>query len=373
LFTTSFYGRVSFDQYGRIAAENNLVSQYRTDRKLQIVAPISAAQMDLIYPAPDFVERTFDPQLMAESADKAILVITILGQAYMLILFILVLKHWNSPSIRSSTRSFCLIIVIGGAVLLSSNYASTSYQNDSSCLAQVWLLSIGFQLLFLPLFLKTYRVFKIFYEATKLQVKVITTENLVVSLTIAILMEIAYLLIWTFSTTINAEVLVSDTLRPASNTLYCSINLGFTWASISVKALSLLAGCYLTFRSRNLPRDFNESRYIGMSIYNMAALGAILIPILSSSSIDSTTRFVIRCFIIVLVVCSIESILLIPKFLFTSTLASTFTGAKSTGVTTMSHNQSEGALSAVSVTSNLSENHSAISHGKPNGEAANRI
>ena len=69
----------------------------------------------------------------------------------------LLLVHRQHTIIVAATPSFCLLINIGALLMLTSNYFHTTVASDPHCAAQIWLLTMGFTLLFAPLFLKTFR------------------------------------------------------------------------------------------------------------------------------------------------------------------------------------------------------------------------
>jgi len=108
---------------------------------------------------------------------------------------------------------------------------------------------------------------------------------------------------------------VQDALRPSENLTHCSTSLALTWISVGYKALFILCCSVLAFLCRNLPAAFNETRVIANCMYNIVVVGIVLIPILSSTNVDSNTQFWVRSLCILGVNVAIQSIFLIPKLL----------------------------------------------------------
>jgi len=127
--------------------------------------------------------------------------------------------------------------------------------------------------------------------------------------------ETIYLLGWTEGYGISENTLVVDPLRPSENITHCSTSIVLTWISVGYKTALVILGGGLAFLCRNLPAAFNESKYIAICMYNFMMIGIVLVPILSSNSIDDNTKEYIRSFCILALNISIHSVLLLPKLL----------------------------------------------------------
>ncbi len=368
LYQPSPFGLLSYEIFGSWAPTNVLMIQWDYQQSdntpiWNIVAPVESQNQKLVYPMPTFDERIYvEPSTSYPSSeDRVITALTTICILYLLIVGILLFTSRESKIMKASTWSFCLLIVLGSIVMLSANYAWASFQTNSSCAAHVWLVSLGFHLIFAPLFMKTYRLFKIF-EARILQVKVVTSEQLWAGVGVAILIEISFLIAWLLSSGMDVIMIVPDPLRPSLNETSCNLSNTWTWVSFGLKSAILLVGCVFAMLSRNLPPMFNETKLIANSMYLVVLAVIIVIPILASNSIDQKTRALVRGFAIMLVTVGTTSILMLPKLedkfkLFESVQKSSFVTSR-----TWDTKSSGGASSRDQEKLNTSENNtSAVS------------
>jgi len=115
-----------------------------------------------VFPYPRWDERVFQPVFYSTPAERVILALTALYILLLLMLLVLVLLNVRAPVIRAATPSFCVVSICGAACMLASNFFATYVVTAARCAAQVWLLTLGFTLLFTALFVKTFRIWRIF-------------------------------------------------------------------------------------------------------------------------------------------------------------------------------------------------------------------
>ena len=88
------------------------------------------------------------------------------------ILLAVVIKSWRLHVIRAETPSFCVVIILGGIFMLISNYFNTLVVNDAHC-GRISVVSHSwFTLTFAALFIKTFRVYRIYGRKTLRVVRV---------------------------------------------------------------------------------------------------------------------------------------------------------------------------------------------------------
>lgn len=152
------YNQVQFDRYGRTAPVNEVLVQYtNVAGGTQLLAPVNIG-VPAVYPLPTWKERVYAPEWYAQADEKILVAINSVCIALALVLAVLVLVHYRTPVIRAATPSFCLVIILGGVIMMTSNYFNTLVVNDAHCAAQVWLLTIGFSTIYGALFIKTFRI-----------------------------------------------------------------------------------------------------------------------------------------------------------------------------------------------------------------------
>ena len=60
--------------------------------------------------------------------------------------------------------------------------------------------------------------------------------------------------------------------------IYCQFNNGFI-ASCSYNLLIIITCCYYAFKTRKVPSNYNESKFIGISIYSTLLVSLAAIPV----------------------------------------------------------------------------------------------
>ncbi len=77
-------------------------------------------------------------------------------------LFAFMIRQRGTTVFRSASVPSMSLILCGLALLFAGSLALVSTPSTSSCAAVMWLGSLGFTLTFAPLFMKTWRIYRIF-------------------------------------------------------------------------------------------------------------------------------------------------------------------------------------------------------------------
>jgi hypothetical protein len=170
--------------------------------------------------------------------------------------------------------------------------------SDTSCAGGWWLVNIGFFLTFGPLFAKCWRIYKIFMRKEMTVVK-LTDLNLFARLGVMLAIELILLGAMHQVDPVKARVVVQSAL-PRDQTIYfCApSSVGFAAAIGSWKGLMLLFGAMMSFSTRSVSENFNESKPIAFSIYNVLFTCCIIIPIALLQQGDGRTLYLLAMFTI---------------------------------------------------------------------------
>jgi hypothetical protein len=134
-----------------------------------------------------------------------------------------------------------------------------------------------------------------------------------------LIIELILLIIWHSVAPFQSYTVIPDPIRPAFNYDACYYNQAsqtMFYISLSFKIATLLCGCILIFKARNVPSDFNETQYLILTIYSVAFSSAILIPVVATDALNHTNCFIVRSFGIMCAVLIGGLTLIVPK-LFT--------------------------------------------------------
>jgi predicted outer membrane repeat protein len=244
------------------------------------------------------------------------IVFIVLGSlaALMAIIFlIIVIVHNKNTVLRKASVPFCTLILVGGIVMYSSVYMFL-FNTDATCALRPWLLLIGFALCYGSLFIKEWRLFRLFDPNINARVRV-RDLDLLKGLSLLVGAELGFLIIW-FA--ISPFILdVSANLTAETITYQCSSKAtsAVFWVLVAFNGLVLVMGCIIAFLIRNLPDNWNESRYMAFSIYTVTLTIIVCLAICGSLYQPNLVSLVASIGIIFSTTATLLG-LFVPKFLF---------------------------------------------------------
>jgi len=234
-----------------------------------------------------------EPMLETLSAglQSGLLVFCVTGVLMCIAYLVGVCINMHHPVIKASSFPFCVIAALScmlfcfDAMLITLQQIQT--QSIDTCMAQQFLFGAAFSWLFGSLFLKSYRLNKIF-NARDLRVVALSNRQLVLGVTLIHLADIAVKIAWAASDPPQLRAITRDT------TVYyqCSTNPSFAWTVFAMEFVLGLALFIQSIRIRNVPMLFNEHRAIAFVTYNaLVLLGVtgLLAQLFTSSGVAATT------------------------------------------------------------------------------------
>jgi hypothetical protein len=194
----------------------------------------------------------------------------------------LALVFFNGEQFKYQSPFFCCILLVGALVGHASVWTFLPSISDVTCIVDVWLINLSFVMVFACLSLKTWRTWRV-GTMTKLKLNIITVGDLMKMFSVLGTIEIAVLVLWTVLDRPQALTLQDKAFGSvlSSYHLVCKSPLGIFWyISIAMKLVYLSACAFVTFKIRNLPAIFNDSRQIAVSIF-IATFSLIILIIVS--------------------------------------------------------------------------------------------
>ncbi|XP_077991332.1 gamma-aminobutyric acid type B receptor subunit 2-like isoform X2 [Glandiceps talaboti] len=183
---------------------------------------------------------------------------------------------------------FGALLVYGSIIplgLMNSRYLHTDNQRTTACLVGKWFLTVGFTLGFGPMFAKTWRIHRIFIK-TRIQRGPMHEKHLMMFVLILLLADIVVLSTWQLVD--NCEIhlikvsteVIDGSIKRILEVHSCTSDHFWWWcgAIYGQKGLLLIFGCYLAHETRNIQVEgLNDSRQIGISIYNIMMASLVII------------------------------------------------------------------------------------------------
>ncbi len=314
-------GQLQFNTFGQIIDQGlSPALQFNRFNEDQLVLPIASSASDVVYPIPGWNERTEQVYWYSTATELAIAIIAgtlFLGCIALVVLFIV----WrNKPQIVASSPLFISLIITGGAMMYASLFFWMLETTDFMCNIRLWLLGVGFVLMFSALLVKTWRVWKIFRDKS---LKIIKLDNayLLKIMAVALAIELLVLGLWSGLYPPYAAPVIVDINRPAVNYKYCASaeTLPFALVLIVYKGLLIIAAVVLGFSSRKVRSEYNESKFVLISVYNITFASLLLLVLFAINITDRYIDFVIRSVAILWAVTATLCLMLVPKIYYVVT------------------------------------------------------
>ncbi|XP_013398212.1 gamma-aminobutyric acid type B receptor subunit 2-like isoform X2 [Lingula anatina] len=148
------------------------------------------------------------------------------------------------------------------------------------CMTSGWLLSIAFSLAFGAMFAKTWRVYVIFGNKSGRMRKPLQDKHLLLGVGSLVMVDVAVMATWTVIDPMYLTYHIqtdteTDGKRLITKHESCTSELKTYWIGglLAEKGLLLIFGCFLAFETRRVfVPELNDSKYLGMCIYNTCVL-----------------------------------------------------------------------------------------------------
>ncbi|XP_025836019.1 gamma-aminobutyric acid type B receptor subunit 1 isoform X2 [Agrilus planipennis] len=231
---------------------------------------------------------------------------------------LIVFNTWNSHRrVIQSSHPICnTIMLLGVIVCLISVYllgldgrfvSPESY--PKICQARAWLLTIGFTLGYGAMFSKVWRVHRLTTKVKsdpKVRMKKVQPWKLYSMISGLLVIDFVILLAWQIYDPLQRRIELFSFEEPESSAddskirpelEHCESQNNTVWLGVmyGYKGLILVFGLFLAYETRSLKvKQINDSRYVGMSIYNVVVLCLITAPVtlVISSQQDASYAFV---------------------------------------------------------------------------------
>ncbi|XP_038073557.1 metabotropic glutamate receptor 4-like [Patiria miniata] len=187
--------------------------------------------------------------------------------------------------IKATSRELTCIHITGlmlsygaGLILL------TAYPTLASCIAFESFISISFTMSYAPTLLKVLRIHRIFKSGrvTNKRPRFTSPKSQIV---IVVIFIVAQLIMSFLSATLSPSTPYKLYTLDMGNysEIYCAFGYGFL-APCLLNLAIITACCYFAFRARKVPDNYNESRFIGISVYTTLVLCLAAIPVYTTTN-----------------------------------------------------------------------------------------
>ncbi|KAJ3206189.1 hypothetical protein HDU67_008343 [Dinochytrium kinnereticum] len=267
-----------------------------------------------------YVEPSIDlgPPIFVDFKDSlglAFMITAGLMAFFAIALFVIILMYRKHKLLTSSSPVFMLFMVLGTLVAHGAIFAYTGEPSRVSCILQPWLVVLSYSFTVAALVTKNWRIFKIFRNKYMMKMNLKDSELLKTCLAL-ISVNIIILIVWTaVDPPQKALIQLTSSQFFSCRSKSATFGWGMIGGLLAYNALLLGAGVYLAYCTRNVQGPFNESKYIGYTIYTMVLLNIILIPLSYIEVMGAQFQYVFRGIAIELSAVAVTINMFLPKII----------------------------------------------------------
>ncbi|KAI9184429.1 hypothetical protein H9P43_003482 [Blastocladiella emersonii ATCC 22665] len=260
-----------------------------------------------------------DPGLTFISAQSgvaiALMFVTGLTMAVTLAITAFIIYFRADPTIKATSWSISVGMQAGIFAVLASVFPAVGAPSASACAARPFLLSLGFATTIGFLVAKTWRIYLLF-NTIKLRGRKISDLQVVAWGCGFVMVNAVICIAWVATDPpVPTNIFIAEGLTNVVCKSRGGAESAFEALLIGYNVILILVGTALGFVTRTVIARFNESKSIGMVMYNLIALAAIGVPLAVSSTSNLTLWFVVQTVVTLLGCISTQAILFGPKIM----------------------------------------------------------
>ena len=209
-----------------------------------------------------------------------VLFLSIVGLSLTLFVVVLFIKFNGNRIVRAYGRDLCYMILTGVAILFICPFPFLVRPTTIACIFRGSLPGIAFSTCYAPLFLKINRIYRMFLHAQTSVTKPALVSSKFLLLRSFGIVAVQFLLsgVWFVSKMPNPDSVLSHNRDHII--LTCkgeSTPILMLW-NLVLSVILMVSSTVLTFKTRNMPKNYNESKYIGITLYISCVTWALFFP-----------------------------------------------------------------------------------------------
>ncbi|XP_002739782.1 metabotropic glutamate receptor 1-like [Saccoglossus kowalevskii] len=185
----------------------------------------------------------------------------------------------NKPLIKASSRELSYIMLAGVTFSYIMVFVFVAKPTLPTCVLVRLGLMLCFTVTYAPMLTKVVRIYRIFKsssKSTKRLTMIGPTSQVIITSTI-IVIQLCINVIWAIVIPPNA-VLEMPIETKKRVELSCNVSAAEIGASVAWNILLIVLCCWFAFKTRKVPDNYNESRFIALSVYTTLVIWMAFIP-----------------------------------------------------------------------------------------------
>ncbi|XP_074602400.1 metabotropic glutamate receptor 3-like [Brevipalpus obovatus] len=219
--------------------------------------------------------------------------IAVIGIIVTLYHFVIFIKHVNTPIVKASGRELCYLLLGGILFCYIMTFVIMAKPTYTTCLIQRFGIGLCVSIIYGAILTKTNRISRIFHSARRSARRptFISPMSQLFITGIIVIIQIALNILWCIVEKPGASLYVPE--KRDEVILKCAVSKNSVLISL-IYGLLLVATCtYYAFKTRKIPENFNETKFIVFTMYATCIIWIAFLAIYLSTGnnfeIQSTT------------------------------------------------------------------------------------
>jgi len=202
---------------------------------------------------------------------------------------------------------FLILILFGSLLSYISNLSLIGEPTLESCSVQIWFSFGGFSISFTSLVAKNWRIWKLYNGPLNKDI-VLKDIDLLKYMAFSWIILSVILVVWSSIFMPIPEIILSPPFK------VCHYEPVIAYIALSYVGILVLGGVSIALKTRHIPEQFREAKWIGLGIYNFLVFLVITVPLsMTTREFDLTLSFTILTVGLLFWTSGIWMFLILPK------------------------------------------------------------
>ena len=191
---------------------------------------------------------------------------------------IIFLKNNNNRIVRASGRDLCYFMLVGIGLVFVTPVFFITEPTGILCSLRTMFPGLAFVMCYAPLFLKTNRIYRIFRNAQTSVTRppLVSPQSQILILAAVIGMQLLLGIVWATSKQPDVQKYIPASLEYV--VYHCGNDPSPLVINLIISVVFMVVCTWYAFKTRNFPKNYNEAKYIGFTMYITCIFWAIFLP-----------------------------------------------------------------------------------------------
>lgn len=216
---------------------------------------------------------------------------SLIGISLTCIVLFVFIQYSHTPVVKASSRELCLIVLIGMILSHLSIFSILAHPSVAMCTLTRTLPGIAFSMIYGSLFVKTNRIARLLAISKKRfpskKLKFMSSLAQVILAFMLIIIESIIAITMLF---VESPGIVLRFPSEKRSVLVCDTTLIGILAPLSFIFFLIILCTFYAIKTRNVPENFNETKFVGFAIYTTFVIWLAFFPIYYGSELQIITK-----------------------------------------------------------------------------------